>query len=53
MKTRKKVKLNPNETVSIDYCTPNGTRKRRTILLMGPQLITWEITLRRFENEKV
>ncbi len=52
MKKRKRVKLNQNETVFIDYHTPSGI-KRRTLLLMGPQLITWEIILRRFENEKI
>lgn len=51
MKNRKIVKLNQNETVSIDYHTPSGI-KRRTLLLMGSQLISWEITLRRFENEQ-
>ncbi len=46
MKGRKKVRLNQNETVAIDYKTLDGTRKRRTLLLMGSQFIMWEIVLR-------
>lgn len=52
MKECKRVKLNQNVMVSIDYRTLSGTRCR-TLFLVAPRLIAREITLRRFENEKV